>query len=51
MIDYYARSISSCPIISIEDGLAEDDWNGWQLMNKKLGTKYNWSGTICMSLI
>jgi enolase len=37
MVDYCADLVSSYPIISIEDGLAEDDWDGWQLMNKKLG--------------
>jgi enolase len=39
MIDYCADLVSSYPIVSIEDGLAEDDWDGWQLMNKKLGKK------------
>jgi enolase len=39
MIDYCADLISNYPIISIEDGLAEDDWDGWQLMNKKLGKR------------
>jgi enolase len=39
MVNYCADLVSSYPIISIEDGLAEDDWDGWQLMNKKLGTK------------
>jgi enolase len=37
MVDYCADLVSHYPIISIEDGLAEDDWEGWQLMNKKLG--------------
>ncbi|MFC2044546.1 phosphopyruvate hydratase [Chloroflexota bacterium] len=36
MIDYYARWLSSYPIISLEDGLAEDDWDGWQLLTQKL---------------
>jgi enolase len=39
MVDYYAKWASSYPIISIEDGLAEDDWDGWQLLTEKLGTK------------
>jgi enolase len=39
MVNYCADLVSSYPIISIEDGLAEDDWDGWQLMNTKLGTK------------
>jgi len=37
MIDYYVRWASDYPIISIEDGLDEEDWDGWQLLTKKLG--------------
>jgi enolase len=37
MVDYYAKLVSSYPIISIEDGLAEDDWDGWLLLTAKLG--------------
>ena len=39
MVDYYAGWVSSYPIISIEDGMAEDDWDGWQLLTEKLGSK------------
>lgn len=39
MIDYYDRLIERYPIVSIEDGLAEDDWDGWKLMTKRLGSK------------
>jgi enolase len=39
MVDYYVNWVSSYPIISIEDGLAEDDWEGWQLLTEKLGSK------------
>jgi len=39
MIEYYSSLISKYPIISIEDGLAEDDWNGWQKLQSKLGSK------------
>ena len=39
MVDYYVKWVSSYPIISIEDGMAEDDWEGWQLLTKKLGSK------------
>jgi len=39
MIDYYASLVDKYPIISIEDGLAEDDWEGWQKLTKKLGQK------------
>ncbi len=38
MVDYYVKWASSYPIISLEDGLAEDDWDGWQLLTQKLGS-------------
>lgn len=39
MVDYYVDLASSFPIISIEDGLAEDDWEGWRIITEKLGKK------------
>jgi enolase len=39
MVDYYKNLVEKYPIISIEDGMAEDDWAGWKLMVKKLGSK------------
>jgi len=39
MVEYYARLVKNYPIISIEDGLAEDDWAGWKLMTAELGDK------------
>jgi enolase len=39
MVDFYAKLVDKYPIISIEDGLAEDDWDGWKLMTEKLGHK------------
>ena len=39
MIAYYEDLISKFPIISIEDGLAEDDWDGWKLLTQRLGDK------------
>ncbi|MDD4984886.1 MAG: phosphopyruvate hydratase [Dehalococcoidales bacterium] len=39
MVDYYVKWVRDYPIVSIEDGMAEDDWAGWQLMTKKLGRK------------
>jgi len=39
MIDYYAKWVASYPIISIEDGLAEDDWPGWVSLTAKLGKR------------
>ena len=39
MIAYYEELIKRYPIISIEDGLAEDDWDGWKELTKRLGDK------------
>ena len=39
MIDYYVKLVSDYPIISIEDGLAEDDWANWSLLTARLGKK------------
>ncbi|MES2213643.1 MAG: phosphopyruvate hydratase [Patescibacteria group bacterium] len=39
MVAFYADWVSRFPIVSIEDGLAEDDWEGWKLMTAKLGKK------------
>ena len=39
MVDYWVNWAKKYPIISIEDGMAEDDWKGWALMTQKLGDK------------
>lgn len=39
IVDYWENLCSQYPIISIEDGVAEDDWEGWQLLTKRLGGK------------
>ncbi len=39
LIDYYARWVAEYPIVSIEDGLAEDDWDGWIALTARLGSK------------
>ncbi len=39
MVQYYERLVQQYPIVSIEDGLAEDDWEGWQHMVARLGDK------------
>ena len=44
MVGYYANLISKYPIISIEDGLAEDDWDGWKIMTEELGKKIQLTG-------
>ncbi|MEI8005712.1 MAG: phosphopyruvate hydratase [Bacteroidota bacterium] len=39
MVSFWKDWVKRYPIISIEDGMAEDDWNGWKLMTKELGSK------------
>ncbi len=39
MVDYYANWVKKYPIVSIEDGLAEDDWDGWKIMTEQLEDK------------
>jgi enolase len=39
MTDYYAKLVDAFPIISIEDGLAENDWEGWSILTQQLGSK------------
>ena len=39
MVDFYATLVDKYPIISIEDGMAEDDWDGWQLLTQAIGEK------------
>ena len=44
MIDWLSDLIGKYPIISIEDGMAEDDWQGWQDLTKRIGAKANLVG-------
>jgi len=37
MVDYYERWVDKYPIVSLEDGLAEDDWEGWALLTSRIG--------------
>jgi enolase len=39
LIEYYAKMCEKYPIVSIEDGLSEDDWDGWKLLTQRLGDK------------
>ncbi|AVX04614.1 phosphopyruvate hydratase [Maritalea myrionectae] len=39
MVDYLAKLVADYPIISIEDGMAEDDWEGWKTLTDKIGDK------------
>ena len=37
MVDYFEKLVEAYPIVSVEDALAEDDWDGWQVLNSRLG--------------
>ncbi len=39
LVEFYADLVSRFPIVSIEDGMAEDDWQGWKILTQKLGDK------------
>ena len=39
MVEYYVNWLNSYPIVSIEDGLSEDDWEGWALLTQRMGDK------------
>lgn len=39
LVNYYCELVGKYPIISIEDGLSEDDWDGWKLITEKIGNK------------
>ncbi|MGM0627125.1 MAG: phosphopyruvate hydratase [Candidatus Fermentibacterota bacterium] len=44
MVDYWEKLVRSYPIVSIEDGLDEDDWDGWKLLNRRLGERIHLVG-------
>lgn len=39
MVDFYEKLVDEFPVISIEDGLGEDDWDGWKILNQRLGKR------------
>jgi len=39
MVEFYAELVNKYPIVSIEDGMAEDDWDGWKMLNEAIGDK------------
>ncbi len=39
LVEYYVNLVNKYPIVSIEDGLSEDDWDGWKLLTEKLGKR------------
>jgi enolase len=50
MVDYWAELVEAYPIVSIEDGMAEDDWEGWKLLTDVLGeARSSWWATTCSS--
>ena len=48
MINYYEQLLDNYPILSIEDGLAEEDWAGWQALTAQLGSRVQLVGMICL---
>ena len=47
MVDFWADWVDRYPIVSLEDGLAEDDWAGWKLLTERVGDASSWSATTC----
>ena len=39
LVDWYAQLVEKYPIVSLEDGMAEEDWEGWQVLNERLGNR------------
>ncbi len=39
MVEYYAEIVHNYPVVLLEDGLAENDWESWKMLNEKLGDK------------
>ena len=48
MIEFYENLTSKYPFVSIEDGLAENDWDGWKILTEKLGSKIQLVGDDLM---
>jgi len=50
-VDYLARWVDAYPIVTIEDGMAEDDWAGWELLTARLGQRVRtgWPSTTACS--
>ncbi len=47
MAAYLADLVARYPVISIEDGMDEDDWDGWKQLTQEIGASANWSAMIC----
>ena len=39
LVEYWTRIVDTYPIVSIEDGMAEDDWDGWQSLTEEIGSR------------
>ena len=48
MVDLYEKWVNDYPIISIEDGFAEEDWETWAEASSRLNLKFSWSVMICL---
>ncbi len=51
MVDMWVNFAGKYPIISLEDGMGEEDWEGWKMLTDALGGNCSWWATICSSLI
>jgi enolase len=45
--DYLEDLVARYPIISVEDAMAEDDWEGWALLSRRYATECSWLATTC----
>ena len=49
LVDYWADLVARYPIVSLEDGMAEEDWEGWERLTERLGAKFSSSATTSSS--
>ena len=47
MVEFWVDLVDRYPIVSIEDGMAEEDWDGWVALTSALGTRSSWSAMTC----
>jgi enolase len=46
LVGFYEQLVRKYPIVSIEDGMAEDDWEGWAALTRAIGSSFSWWVTI-----
>ena len=46
MVKFWAKWVKDYPIVSLEDGLSENDWDGWAVLTKEWAARFSWSATI-----